>query len=59
MKCRDTGYGCLGVASFTVNLRDVTEKRLGLCEWCAVRHDDAGSIATGSAIRLFPKEVKR
>jgi hypothetical protein len=33
--------------------------RLPYCERCARGWDDNGAIEPGSAIRLFPKEVKR
>lgn len=55
MKCIECGEP----AAFSVRWRFTMRKlpaRVGLCETCGWHYE--GQIRIGSAIRLFPKEVK-
>jgi len=54
-------FMCGDEPAFTVRIADINapRERMGVCERHAVVCDDAKLIKVGSAIRLFPKEVKR
>jgi len=57
VKCM--GYQCDRPVEFTLVLTGLPTSRYPACEICARACDDVKAIVVGSAIRLFPKEVKR